>query len=626
MSDSFVNDPLVKEIKQVADVASAFFSAGAATVQIAEFLVDFMDLGSPRPDPVLSAVHRVSADLGRVEDLELATWASARRERLSFIEAHSAVALRITGDFIRSGAAPTDPFWIPRLSDALTLSDLALQTLTANLLDGVWVRPDNPKAIAQDGNPFTWMNILEDRPEQLGFGNVWDYRWGLAATLHAIYARLCVIRVCQTDRGLMQREYRRMGRVVNFVFRKMDSGVRSHTLTEDDIRRIPTHGGAPVAVVDIYGGRFVAGLMQFTPRLENFEHSGVEFPAELLIPVFGGSIVSNVVRNAETLTRFWEGNLRARIGLLEVLRLAGQLENLLLPTPSPAPQPLHSKLVYVGGRVGFEGQHFRGILMGVDREDLVRWYQYEGNGESDVSGASGWTGHSSNPIANGWSKFRHLVGVENGVVLGVDNEGFLIWLGYVGSGNLDPSGSINWHRNAGNAIGNGWERIIHLAATPGPKDITATLYAVEPTGELRWFRYTGRGEQDDGVVPGWHPNSGNRIGNGWHTLSRLVGAGRSLYGVMPDGTLRWFRYDGEGEEDVSGSSGWAPNSGNPIGRGWNTLRLLCGGFVDPDTEGLFGVAENGDLRWFTYIGDGTADPTGGTGWGPNSGNPIGNGW
>jgi hypothetical protein len=32
--------------------------------------------------------------------------------------------------------------------------------------------------------------------------------------------------------------------------------------------------------------------------------------------------------------------------------------------------------------------------------------------------------------------------------------------------------------------------------------------------------------------------------------------------------LRWYRYNGNGEPDPTGSTGWAPNSGNQIGRGW----------------------------------------------------------
>jgi hypothetical protein len=41
---------------------------------------------------------------------------------------------------------------------------------------------------------------------------------------------------------------------------------------------------------------------------------------------------------------------------------------------------------------------------------------------------------------------------------------------------------------------------------------------------------------------------------------------------------------------------------------------------------VLAIEHDGDLLWYRYLGDGTADPTGATGWEPNSSNPIGRGW
>jgi len=41
-----------------------------------------------------------------------------------------------------------------------------------------------------------------------------------------------------------------------------------------------------------------------------------------------------------------------------------------------------------------------------------------------------------------------------------------------------------------------------------------------------------------------------------------------IYAIGNDGLLRWYRYDGTGQQDPTGSTGWAPNSGNQIGNGW----------------------------------------------------------
>jgi hypothetical protein len=42
----------------------------------------------------------------------------------------------------------------------------------------------------------------------------------------------------------------------------------------------------------------------------------------------------------------------------------------------------------------------------------------------------------------------------------------------------------------------------------------------------------------------------------------LVGV---MYGVAQNGDLLWYQYQGNGESDRSGSTGWHTNSGNPIG-------------------------------------------------------------
>jgi hypothetical protein len=73
--------------------------------------------------------------------------------------------------------------------------------------------------------------------------------------------------------------------------------------------------------------------------------------------------------------------------------------------------------------------------------------------------------------------------------------------------------------------------------------------------------------------------------------------------------LRAFRpgspaYDGNGQEDRSGGTGWHPNSGNPIGNGWGNFRVLLGA----GNGVILAVEPNGDLRWYSISG--TARRTG----------------
>ncbi|MBB4717106.1 hypothetical protein BJ965_006988 [Streptomyces luteogriseus] len=41
-----------------------------------------------------------------------------------------------------------------------------------------------------------------------------------------------------------------------------------------------------------------------------------------------------------------------------------------------------------------------------------------------------------------------------------------------------------------------------------------------------------------------------------------------MYGVDQTGIVRWYRYTGQGEENVTGVRGWDPRSGNTIGINW----------------------------------------------------------
>lgn len=158
------------------------------------------------------------------------------------------------------------------------------------------------------------------------------------------------------------------------------------------------------------------------------------------------------------------------------------------------------------------------------------------------------------------------------------------------------------------------------------------FFTVEDDGALRYFRYDGFGEQDPTGAHGFvGNNSGSQIGRGFEHFGHVVGGGNGIIlAVAPTGDLVWFRYTGAGEHDPSGTNGFVENNpGNVIGNGFHTFRHL---FVSP-REGqttattIFAVADNGDLRWFRYEGHGEHDPTGVRGFtGPHQGNQIGNGF
>jgi len=274
-----------------------------------------------------------------------------------------------------------------------------------------------------------------------------------------------------------------------------------------------------------------------------------------------------------------------------------------------------------------------GELYGVEPNGDLRWYRYDGSGQFGPDGSVGWAQNSRNLIGNGWGEFKFLCGGGDGVLFGVEPNGDLRWYQYAaGDGIEDHAGSRGWSANSQNVIGNGWSGFINLVCTPKAGRIrhnpASTLYAVEPGGNLRWYRYVGDGTPDRSGNTGWAQKSGNVIGNGWQNFKILTAASSTLLGVEQNGDLRWYNYNGDGTSDPSGNTGWHSNSRNVIGRGWNRFSRIVGGPDDNQGFGiaLYAVEPDGDLYWYKYLGNGSSDPSGSTGWHPNSGTQIGCGW
>jgi len=154
------------------------------------------------------------------------------------------------------------------------------------------------------------------------------------------------------------------------------------------------------------------------------------------------------------------------------------------------------------------------------------------------------------------------------------------------------------------------------------------IYAVESDGDLLWYDHLGWGS---GVFRWAGPRD---IGDGWHiktldpTPKDFLGifcdarsgsfaalqAGSIIYAIRLDGTLEWYRHDGNRD----GTSSWA-NGGQPktVGIGWvaGHQRIFSG------SNGIiYLIGDDGILRWYKHRGysDGTFDWEGpslvGEGW------------
>jgi Tachylectin len=290
-----------------------------------------------------------------------------------------------------------------------------------------------------------------------------------------------------------------------------------------------------------------------------------------------------------------------------------------------------------------------GKFLAVNENGDLLYFRYDGDGEQDPTGTRGFTGpgnNSGNQIGRGFQDFIHLLGCGDGVILGVKSNGDLTYFQYSGNGEEDPTGTLGFEGpNQGNVIGNGFHTMRHMFVSPR-SGITShpavTIFCVAENGDLLFFRYTGNGEEDPSGTLGFEgANQGNQIGNGFVNFRHIVGIGdRKFLAIPENGDLLYFHYTGMGEQDPSGTNGFVGegnNSGNQIGNGFQGMRHLFGGVTSHNPPAphrfahhVFTVAENGDLLFFRYEGNGEQDPTGTLGFtgptNPNSGNQIGNGF
>jgi hypothetical protein len=137
-----------------------------------------------------------------------------------------------------------------------------------------------------------------------------------------------------------------------------------------------------------------------------------------------------------------------------------------------------------------------------------------------------------------------------------------------------------------------------------------TLFGIDTDGTLRWYGYNGSGDESlgAGVAPwmDFDTNSGNPIGNGWGEFSWIAaGIHGTLVGVDGQGNLCAYYYTGNGESDWAGDQNWAPQSGTILASDfgkWKHLALLLndGDWSSGATDlQILAVDDSGDV-WVHY--------------------------
>ncbi|WP_457101142.1 tachylectin-related carbohydrate-binding protein [Microbacterium sp. P5_E9] len=121
-----------------------------------------------------------------------------------------------------------------------------------------------------------------------------------------------------------------------------------------------------------------------------------------------------------------------------------------------------------------------------------------------------------------------------------------------------------------------------FAASP-PDFQPMWVYAVQPNGELVWYR------KDSNAAVWQGPRT---VGVGWNGLKDVIAAGGNRFYVLTsDDKLMWFQHDGFN----SGEFKW--KGGIEVGHGWSFKRIFAGG------DGvIYAIRDDGKLFWYRHLG------------------------
>lgn len=215
-----------------------------------------------------------------------------------------------------------------------------------------------------------------------------------------------------------------------------------------------------------------------------------------------------------------------------------------------------------------QGPNPAATIYGIATDGSLKWYRHNaaatGGGLND---AGAWDPKGSKEVGVGWNGFKQVFAGGGGSIYGILPNGDLMWYrhdGYTTGGGLnDPGG---WSANSRRKVGVGWNGFKQVFS--GGQGV---IYAITPDGSLKWYKHnaylSGAGLESPSA---WDPRSGKEIGVGWNSFTDLfAGRGGVIYGVLPDGSLRWYKHraylTGGGLNDAGA---WDPRGGKEIGVGW----------------------------------------------------------
>lgn len=203
------------------------------------------------------------------------------------------------------------------------------------------------------------------------------------------------------------------------------------------------------------------------------------------------------------------------------------------------------------------------VIYAVSAEGELLWYEHAGfNTGAGLRDAGSWKGPIT--VNRGFGQYARVFSGGNGIIYGITSDGRLIWHRHHGVASGQPVESAGaWAAPA--EVGVGWGGLSKVFS--GGDGI---IYGVNPDGDLLWYNHVGHndglGVDDAGAWLG-----AKQVGSGWGSFTTLFSSGNGvIYGITPDGVLRWYRhlgYQTGAGQDVPGS--W--EGGVDVGWGWGSF-------------------------------------------------------
>jgi hypothetical protein len=258
-----------------------------------------------------------------------------------------------------------------------------------------------------------------------------------------------------------------------------------------------------------------------------------------------------------------------------------------------------ARLATGSAAVGCGGFGNSGLIFGVHSDGTLWGYP-----SARVPDACAVTWSPESQLGTGWDVMQRVFADHRAAddlypVFAIDYVGNLFWYAY------DPH-NLAWVSGTGNSIGSGWHEFTSVTYAGD-----GVFYAVDPAGNLRWYRNL----DPFGGSASWDDGSGTVIGVGWEVFPLLFASAGSIYAITTDGLLLWYGYSDPTRPDGS----FADASGRPVGTGWDIM--VAADAVAGNTQTgvlVHGVDRDGNLREYLDVNpDGTAS------WAAGSGTIIG---